>query len=121
MFQTRTGLVSGVLLMLALTAQPLAAHADEQLAPVVQTQEVSPNSAKTKKVYSPEGVQAWAKAQTAPQEIVTFVEDVEVATERLQDRLAPTGRSLKAKIPSFGLASLVDRTVTVFGLLLKAL
>ena len=134
MFHNRNGLVSGLVLLFALSAQPMAAHADEQTSPVVQTQALSPNSAKTEKVYSPEGtffadvqhetkvkvseVQAWAKAQTAPQEIVTFVEDVEVATERLQDRLAPTGRSLKAKIPSFGLASLVDRTVTVFGLLL---
>jgi len=138
MFHTRTGLVSGLVLLFALTAQPMAAHADEQTSPVVQTQAVSPNSAKTKKVYSPEGaffadvqhetkvkvseVQAWAKAQTAPQEIVTFVEDVEVATDRLQSSLVPAGRSLKksleTKVPGVSLAHFIDRTVTVYGLML---
>jgi hypothetical protein len=64
----------------------------------------------------------WFKSQIDSVRDMRTLNEVAQATDRLQDRAAPAGRSLKAslkdKIPGKGLVQLGDRTVSVYGLIL---
>ena len=65
---------------------------------------------------------SWAKNHQVPQDIKYFIDDVETATDRFQDRVSPAGRSIKSfvskKMPGKRLAHQSDRSLTVFGVLL---
>lgn len=138
MFHTRTGLVSGLFFLFALTAQPMTASANGPSEPVVQTQSAVPISIKAQRTHvSPEQyfdelrfdtrvafseTQDWVKEKTAPLEFGAFMDDLSHKTDEFQDRLAPAGSSLrtsiKSKLPGTSLVQLGDRTVSVYGLIL---
>ena len=64
----------------------------------------------------------WFKAKTKSVSDMRTLDDIARATDRLQDRATPIGRSLKStlkdKMPGKGLVQLGDRTVSAFGLML---
>ena len=65
---------------------------------------------------------SWVKDQHLSQDIKYFIDDVETATDRFQDRVSPAGRSIKTfvskKMPGKRLAHQSDRSLTVYGVLL---
>ena len=64
----------------------------------------------------------WVKTKTNKLTKMQTLDDVARATDRLQDRVKPAGRNMKAtlkdKMPGKGLVQLGDRTVSVYGLML---
>ena len=66
--------------------------------------------------------QTWARDHQVPQDIKYFIDDVETATDRFQDSVAPAGRSIKSfvgkNLPGKKLAYQSDSSVTVYGILL---
>lgn len=64
----------------------------------------------------------WVKTKTEAVTQARTLDDMARATDRLQDRVEPAGRSMKAtlknKLPGKGLVQLGDRTVSVYGLIL---
>jgi hypothetical protein len=64
----------------------------------------------------------WVKAKTDAASDLRTLDDMARATDRLQDRVKPAGRNLKAtlsdKLPGKGLVQLGDRTVSAYGLIL---
>ena len=136
MFQTRTSRISAALLLIAFSAQPMAAHADQPAPQTVPAQAQAQSKAQTQDhslAYSLDALrdetkiklsetQEWVKDTGIQRKIKTAANEVEYAVDELQDSVTPAGRSLKAKIkkglPGSALARLADRTVTVFGLIL---
>jgi len=67
-------------------------------------------------------VRTWVKTKANDVSEMRSLKDMARATDQLQDRVQPAGRSMKAtlmdKIPGKGLVQLGDRTVSVYGLIL---
>ena len=138
MFHTRTGLVSGVLFLFALATQPMTASANGPSVAVTQTQSVLPSSISTQKAFFPQEkhfdelrdeskillseAKQWAKDQTIHKDFGALMDEMEHATDRLQDRVSPAGhalkKTLKTKLPGTSLVHFADRTFSVFGLIL---
>lgn len=130
MFQTSTRRIAAALLLIAVSAQPMAAHADQPAAtlnPVqAQTQEKSLahslDALRDETKIKLSDTQEWVKDTGIPHKIKTAANDVEYKVDAFQDSVTPVGRSLKAKIkkelPGSALVRLGDRTVTVYGLIL---
>lgn len=64
----------------------------------------------------------WVKAKTKRVSDMKAIDDMALATDRLQDQVKPAGRTMKAtlkdKMPGKGLVQLGDRTVSAYGLIL---
>lgn len=64
----------------------------------------------------------WVKAKADAASELRTLDDMARATDRLQDRVKPAGRNIKAtlsdKLPGKGLIQLGDRTVSAYGLIL---
>jgi len=65
---------------------------------------------------------AWVKNQTVSQDIEFLIDDFEQATDRLQDKVSPVGRSIKSfvsdKLPGKTIVQKSDKSFTVFGIIL---
>jgi len=131
MFHNRTGQISALLMLFALTS-PMAVQAYELPVPAAQTQPVVDTKSNPSYAQSIDAVKfetwakvsetkQWVKDQPVRKEVGALLDDLEQATDKLQDKVAPAGHSMKTtlkKLPGKGLAQLGDRTVTVYGLIL---
>jgi len=131
MFQTRTGHISATLFMLALSAQPMTASATgpSTSASLTQAQFEVHNIASAKNAHLLQGktfdklqYDAKAKFSETQRDIGVLVDNLDDATNKLQNRMSPIGQSLKAslksKLPGTSVVERGDRTFSVFGLIL---
>ena len=135
MFHIRTSLITGIVTLLCLTAQPTSSYANGPTSPAAQAQTQPTYMASEKKLTDMSmseirqssrtklsGTKQWVKDQPAVEGFKGFVEDMGQATDNLQDSAAPLGRSIKssinASLPGQTLAQKADKTFSVFGLLL---
>lgn len=135
MFHIRTGLITGIVTLLCVTAQPTISYANGPGSPAAQAQTQPTYMASKKNVTDMslaelrQGTRTkvsetkqWVKNQPAVEGITGFVEDMGQATDKLQDRAAPMGRSVKtslqSNLPGKSLAQQGDKMFSVFGLLL---
>lgn len=134
MFHIRTGLITGIVTLLCMSAHPMQSYANGQDSPAAQTQ-TQPTMASEKKLTDMSLVELrqgtkekiseskqWVKDQPAVEGVKGLVKDMGQATDNLQTRAAPMGRSIKssikASLPGKSLASKGDKTFSIFGLLL---
>jgi len=137
MFHIRTGQIVAILFPFAMMVQPMMVQAAESSTPVVQAQAVESNASKLKAYFPQEhhfdelrhearakisDTRQWVKDHPAQQTYNTFIDDLGQATDRLQDRVTPAGRSLKKSLKNTfqgtNLVHQTDRTVTIYGLML---
>ena len=117
MFHTRTRLVLATISLFALSALPIQASAQASngpIAPNAQAQSIAPNSAFSELHH---------EAKVKVLETQMWMADLERSTERLQERVAPIGHSLKKSLKSKftkggALLKFGDRTFSVYGLIL---
>ena len=127
MFQKRTtGFIAALTTAFCLTALPATSFAQDK-APAAQAQ---PSSLKdmsladirfeTKAKLS--DTRQWVKDTKIEQNVEYFIGDLEKATDRLQDKVAPAGQSMKAFVkgntPGKSLVAKTEKSVTFFGLML---
>ncbi len=128
MFHVHTKKLAAIAIGLGLTLLPAASFAADPVTPaqtVPETQASSHMSIQDMRYETKEKiseVRAWAKDQKAPQDIKYFIDDMEAATDRLQDEVAPVGKSIKSfavkNMPGKSLIHRADQSFTVFGILL---
>ena len=143
MFHTQTKKLAIFAIALGLTLTPATSFADKPLTPgqttfaqssnlatpQVETQvtasalkDISFRSIRSKTKEKVFHTRVWMKNQKAPQDIKYIIGNLERKTDRFQEKLAPTGRSIKSfaiqNTPGKGLVQRGDRTFTMFGLLL---
>ena len=128
MFHVHTKKLAAIAIGLGLTLLPAASFAADPVTPaqtVTETQASSHMSIQDMRYETKEKiseVRAWAKDQKAPQDIKYFIDDMEAATDRLQDEVAPVGKSIKSfavkNMPGKSLIHRADQSFTVFGILL---
>jgi len=138
MFHLSTRPLAGLVLLFSLTAHPLAAQAEDPVTQVPQGHSVVSNASESHAISALKSLDIgaledetraalfdakhWVKDHQATKAASAMMVDLEDATDRLQLEAAPIGRSLKKsvkhKLPSFGIVHRLDRTVTVYGLML---
>jgi len=123
MFHFRTSLISASLFLLALIAQPMTSHAYETSSSDVQASTPA-NTQANKAAFLSEDYFDELKHETKVKisGAKMLAADLERATDRLQDRVAPAGhalkKSIKTKTPVAEIAHRADQTVSVFGIIL---
>jgi len=140
MFHKPTGQIAAILMLLSVSSQPIIAHAGEPagLAAVTQVKPAShtkireaPNRTEfsidafrheTKAKLSE--TRNWVKDTARQQNFENPIRTLETKVDRLQDRVKPAGRTIKAslqnRIPGKGLMERGERNFSVFGFLLIA-
>ena len=134
MFHSRTGLLAATATLFCLTAQPIYSHASEAKAPAAQThtQPTNKTSVSLKDMSIADmrrntrdkisGTKQWVKDQPAIETTKGFFQDMEKATDRLQDRVSPVGNKVKASVrgqfPGKSAATQADKRFSTFGIIL---
>lgn len=133
MFHDHTNKLAAIAIGLGLILTPAISFADEKTLPPetskIETQANYPvlkdasfqdmRKDADQKIFE---ARVWIKNHKAPQNLKNIVKDMEQATDRLQSKVAPAGRSIKSfasqNMPGKGIAQRGDRTYTVFGIIL---
>ncbi len=133
MFHDHTNKLAAIAIGLGLILTPATSFADEKTLPPetskIETQANYPvlkdasfqdmRKDADQKIFE---ARVWIKNHKAPQNLKNIVKDMEQATDRLQSKVAPAGRSIKSfasqNMPGKGIAQRGDRTYTVFGIIL---
>ena len=133
MFHGHTKKIAAIAIGLGLTLLPAASFAEDPITPAqtieaetqVNTPALKDMSLQDIRHETEEKIfeaRTWAKNQKAPQELKYLVKDMEQATERLQNDVAPVGHSIKSfaskNMPGKSLAQRGDQSFTVYGILL---
>ena len=129
MFHHQTKKLATLAIGLGLIFTPATSFAENAIAPAQTTQAKSSTlkdisfqdirNETEEKIFE---TRVWMKNHKAPQDIKNLVKEMEQATDRLQNKVAPTGRSIKSfaskTMPGKDLLQRGDKTFTVFGLIL---
>ena len=132
MFHVHTKKLAAIAIGLGLTLLPATSFAADPVTPAQTVVEAQASSLALKDMSIQEArhetkekiseVRTWAKDQKAPQDLKYLIKDMEAATDRLQNEVAPLGKSIKSfalkNMPGKSLIHSADQSFTVFGLLL---
>lgn len=135
MFQKNTtGYIAAFTTAACLTLLPAASFSQDTVtpAPAVQTQSASSTMSALKDISIADlrqgtktkmsDTRQWVKDTKIEQNVEYFMGDLEKATSKLQDTVAPAGHSIKSfvrnKTPAPQLAAVSEKTITVYGIIL---